>query len=293
MSTVPAPEGAFIQIYQPRPDVFAGPDGPSLKAGQRYDDWIPNDHTFVQGPDGRWHCFGITGPDSPHIHEAEWQAFHVTSPTADFAASVSGGLWEEHPKVLTPAERPGERNELWAPFVYEHGGVYHMFYGPLEMRRAVSKDLFHWEPKGAVFSQEGHARDPWIHRVADTFHMVYVAGNSVFLRTSRDLVHWSEAPTLLHECTPPAVPESPMVVRYEDAYYLFWTIHDGANGNWDNRTYVFRSERPDAFVGAEAITMFKAHAPELVRLGDGRWFVSSVEWPVRGVSVAPLAWNEP
>lgn len=288
MPHIPRVTAPYRQIYRPSGDTFLGPDGPTLRAGQFYEDWVPNDHTFIRARNGRWHAFGITGPDSPHIHEAEWQAFHIISPGAAFDANQT---WEEHAKVLPPSDRPGERNELWAPFVIEHDSLYHMFYGPLEMRRAVSGDLVQWEPCGPVFAQEGHARDPWVHKVDGEFHMIYMAGDSVYLRRSRDCVHWSPDAVEVFSTERKGAPESPMVVQFDGYFYLFWTIHDGTNGNYDNRTYVMRSERPDRFEDSEPITMIEAHAPELVQLDDGRWFISSVEWPVRGVSVAPLAWE--
>jgi len=82
-----------------------------------------------------------------------------------------------------------------------------------------------------------------------------------------------------------------MMIEMDGAFYLFWTIHDGTHGNWDHRTFVFRSDRPDDFREAEEVAMLDAHAPELVRDADGEWFISSVEWPIRGVSLARLAWE--
>lgn len=289
MPHIPSLAGPYRHIYAPLGDTFAGPDGPSLKTGQYYADWVPNDHTFVRARDGRWHAFGITGPDSPHIHEAEWQAFHIVSPGVDFDTEQR---WEERPKVLCPAERPSERKELWAPFVIECGGLYHMFYGPLEMRRAVSEDLVKWEPRGPVFAQDGHARDPWVHVVDGEYHMIYMAGDSVYLRRSADCVTWSPDPVKVFSTHRKGAPESPVVVAHEGLFHLFWTIHDGTHGNYDHRTYVMCSERPDRFEDTKPICMLDAHAPELVRLDDGRWFISSVEWPKRGVSIAPLTWEK-
>ena len=34
-----------------------------------------------------------------------------------------------------------------------------------------------------------------------------------------------------------------------------------------------------------------AHAPEIIRGENGQWYISSVEWPTRGVSLAELVWE--
>lgn len=280
---IPRITATWHQVYRPEARVFPGPDGPSLRAGETYADWIPNDHTFVRGPDGRWHCFGITGPASPHLHEAEWQAFHIS-------AVQPYGPWSEHDLVLAPAQRPGDRHELWAPFVIGHEGQYHMYYGPDRMGHAVSDDLFRWRMVEHAFEQGGMARDPWIYSVGDRFVMVYVAGDGLFARESADLWRWSPEPRLIYRMTRPGVPESPLVVPYAARWYLFWTICDGQNGMYDNRTFVFASDDPMDFQGAPLVGRISAHAPELFE-DAGRWFVSSAEWPRRGVCIAPLAWE--
>ncbi len=287
---IPGISGEYSHIYEPEPDVFPGPDSENLKAGQLIEDWIPNDHTFVKDPEGRWHAFGITGPETPKNHEAEWQAFHIVSEPGPVGDLMNREAWTEHPKVLPASERPGERKDLWAPFVVERNGLYHMFYGPCEMRRAVSEDLFEWRPRGAVFEQEGHARDPWIVDIGDLWHMVYVAGTDLYVRTSRDLKEWSADPVKVFSMPRPGSPESPMLVEYEGLYYLFWTIYDGQNGPYDNRTYVYCSDDPLDFSQSQELTMLSAHAPELIN-DSGQWFISSVERPRRGLSLASLVWE--
>jgi len=36
---------------------------------------------------------------------------------------------------------------------------------------------------------------------------------------------------------------------------------------------------------------FTVHAPEIIQDESGQWYMSSVDHPHRGVSVAPLAWE--
>ena len=48
--------GNYVLIYRPQPDVYTGKDTKHYKAGQTYTNWQLNDHTFIKGPDNRWHC---------------------------------------------------------------------------------------------------------------------------------------------------------------------------------------------------------------------------------------------
>ena len=60
---------------------------------------------------------------------------------------------------------------------------------------------------------------------------------------------------------------------------------------YDNRTFVVRSPDPLDFHHVPCVAQLQAHAPEVSRDEDGDWFISSVEWPKRGFSIAPLAWK--
>jgi beta-xylosidase len=281
---VPSVAGPWRTIYEPQGRVFPGPDGQTLRAGAYYHDWTPNDHTFIQDRSGLWHAFGITGPASEILHEAEWQAFHITG-QPDMAS------WREHKLALPPQERPGDRKDLWAPFVAQKDGLYRMFFGPERMAHAVSEDLFAWRMLPPIFEQEGAARDAWVTRINGLYHMVYVAHDSIWLRTSQNLTEWAEKPRRVFQMRRAGSPESPMLIPHAGLYYLFWTIYDGTNTAYDNRTFVYVSTEPGDFSQAPELTMLEAHAPE-VFIDNGRWFISSAEWPVRGVSLARLTWQE-
>ena len=64
-------------------------------------------------------------------------------------------------------------------------------------------------------------------------------------------------------------------------------------GAYQHKTYVFQSDDPLKFgVDAEKqITTLNAHAPEIFQGEDEQWYISSVEWPNRGVSVDKLNWE--
>src|SRR6185436_16428874 len=75
---VPFLQSGYTMIYSPAADTFTGP-GELAKAGTVYDDWIPNDHTFIKSHyNGRWHLFGITRPAiKGSIHADENQSLHA------------------------------------------------------------------------------------------------------------------------------------------------------------------------------------------------------------------------
>ena len=300
----PRIDGPFIRVYKPGKDVFPGPDSEHFKTGQSYAEWVPNDHTFVKGPDGCWHLFGITHPkpddfrppayNPATVHEAEWLFFHAVSPKGKLKEYLKAGTWRDAPKVLFPAARPGEMRECYAPFVIRKDDVFKMVYGPTDLRLATSTNLYEWKPSGTLFSQGGDTRDPSIFFHNGRYVMIYVADNSIFARISCDTQRWSDKPTEIFRA-PRGVPESPSIVEHNGQFYLFYCVYDGAdeiNGAYDYRTYVYRSENPLDFQKAPLVAELKAHAPEIFQDEDGDWFISSVEWPQRGVSIAPLTWKK-
>ncbi len=287
--------GPYVPVYRPRPDVYPGPDSEHFRTGETYADWVPNDHFLLKGPDGRWHAFGITHPEPPpsheNTHEAEWLSFHAAAPAGALKAHLRDGAWEDLRKILPPDERPGEIRENHAPYIVERDGLYHMIYGPNPLRLATSPDLGTWTPQGPLFDQDGGSRDPCVMEWEGRYILVYVTGNAVFSRTSADLLTWSDSPVEVFRMTRPGDPESPVLLRHDGAFYLFWCIYDGTHGPYDHRTFVYRSDDPLDFHGREPVAELDAHAPEAFRDEDGDWFLSSAEWPYRGVSIAPLAWG--
>ena len=294
-SLVPAISGPYVHVYRPGPDVFPGPDTPRLRAGQRYEDWTPNDHAIVKGPDDRWHAFGITHPsvDSPPWHEGECLSFHAAATPGTLRQQLRKHAWVDLPKVLPPADRPGEPENHHAPFFVRKEGTYWMFYGPNPIRYAVSSDLFRWTPKGPLFEQENGGRDPSIFYHDGQHVMLLTSRTSVVARTSPDLLHWSE-PTTIY--TMPegerGAPESASIVEIAGQFYLFWCPWDWEiDDAYQHRTFVFRSDDPLDFHGCRPIAELEAHAPEIFHDEAGDWYISSVEWPHRGVSIAPLTWQ--
>ena len=290
---VPVQKNKFTWIYKPQGDIFTGPSTQQLEAGKFYNDWVPNDHTFIKDLDGIWHIFGITHPitTTESVHEGEFLSFHAK-------ASEKGGLLNQGfidlPKVLPPEERPGEKLENQAPYIIQRQELYYMLYGPSPIRLAVSKDLLNWDLKGILFSEEKGARDPSLIFSNNKYHMIYCTERKVAMRTSIDLYNWSE-PMIIYE-SPDFDPESPTIIMKDKLFYLFVCSWDGIwdkkdiQGAYQYKTFVYCSEKIDGFQNQEPIAILNAHAPEIFQ-HENEWFISSAEWPNRGISIDKLNWE--
>lgn len=310
---VPKQSNNYVRVYKPGGDHFFGPDTKYLKEGQWYDEWVPNDHTFVKDEVGKWHIIGIThplveaDPLNAGIHDGEFASFHAVSSAKSFKKTFEEHHYSDLTKILPPKERPGEILQNHAPYIVKKDGLYQMVYGHSPIRLAVSKDLMKWEPKGNLFSEvEGErdntllfndARDPNLLFYEGKYYIVYCSTKSVRLRESIDLVNWSEPKTIFK--TESFDPESPSLINYKGSFYLFVCSWDG---NWDqkeivgayqHKTYVLNSTDPFDFgVDTEKrITTLNSHAPEIFQDEEGDWYISSVEWPKRGVNVDKLQWE--
>ena len=294
---VPRIAGDYVHVYKPEGDIFPGPNAAELIADQLYEDWVPNDHCFAQDKSGRWHAFGITHPltDLANVHAGEHLLFHAIAPPGTLKEALTEGSWNDLPKILPPSERPGEIPAIHAPWILRRDGLFHMVYGPTPIRYATSKDLRHWTPRGNLQGTPS-GRDPQVFVWNDTYHLIVCGVHDVRLATSRDFRTWTERGPLL-KMKQGVDPESPSVVRYNNTFYLFVC---GWNGVWDrkhvqgayqHKTYVYQSDDPLKFDTENEVTVLDAHAPEIFQDEAGDWFISSAEWPNRGVSIARLVWD--
>mgnify|MGYP000868259206 CR=1 FL=1 len=297
---VPVITTPYRTVYVPGPDTYKGIDTPSFRYGERYDTWIANDFTIVKAYDGCWHAFGIIHPKPPaftddfnysgDVHEAEYQLFHCVF-EGTLEALYSGGSFTEKEKVLYPQSRPGEAPECWAPCIIEKDKTYYMYYTPETVRLVTTKDLYNFSPYGkGLFSGLYSLRDPYIFFENGNYIMIYVNGD-LCCRSSADLIHWDEEK--LFQKNPfgeNSAQESPCLLKRHGMYYLIWCIHDGQNGCYDNRSFVFASESLDGFTGKAPVAMFKAHAPEIVS-ENGQDYIISVYYPENGLSIAKVSWE--
>ena len=277
--------GKFAQIF----DASAGTQG----------HWAANDHTFIWGPDGQWHVFGITYPvpldwnKDPGKH-----LFHATA-----AKLTQTPLWtKEEFAVTADWEKYGEFL-LWAPHVIQNRGLYYMFVcvgnktgHQYKIHLLTSKDLWHWErsPANPLVIDGFDARDPDVVRVGGQWVMYYTATSStnggnhvVACVTSKDLLHWSNRQVVFthpKQGTFGGPTESPFVVRRGKSWYLF--VCDGGNTN------VYLSADPFHWEIAELVGRIQAHAAEVVRDREGFWFISHAGRENGGLSLARLAWHD-
>jgi len=278
--------GDFVKIYDPS----VGESAP----------WYINDHTFIYGQDGLWHMFGITHPD-PADPEEERVLAHAT------ARTLLQDPWDKKPFALTYApEPPWNEGHLWAPYVIFNEGTYYMYYcagdadhAKYKIHLATSKDLTSWtrHPKNPMVVDGYDARDPFVMRVKDKWVLYYTAtsepagGNHVVACvTSTDLVNWGDKRVVYTDPetgTYGGTTESPFVVQRGKRYYLFI----GPRGGYDG-TDAFESNDPFSWKIENKVGHIKAHAAEVIRDTDGKWYVSRCGWGEGGVYLAPLIWND-
>jgi beta-fructofuranosidase len=164
---------------------------------------------------------------------------------------------------------------------------------------ATSRDLVTWtrHPKNPMVVDGYDARDPFVMRVGDKWVLYYTATSDpsgghhvVACVTSDDLVTWGNRRVVY---TDPEVgtyggpTESPFVVRRGKSFYLFV----GPRPEYDG-TDVFVSRNPFLWRTAGKVGHIRAHAAEVIRDADGKWYISRCGWGERGVSLAPLTWKD-
>ena len=300
----------YVFIYEPQGDVFKGPDTENLVTGKYYPSWQPNDHCFIKDRTGIWHAFGITHPSSnpgERLHQGEYSLFHISPGTisanissANTTGNVSGdlfapGSWKDQPKVLNPSERPGENLFIFAPDIIKKDEQYVMIYGPAPLRMATSQNLLEWTPLGPIgVATNSSDRDPNFMLYDGVYYLTYCAGNSIRTATSTNLRDWTAPVEIFRPEKESYQCESPFLMHHEGMFYLFWCVWDSGdrNGNaYDDRTFVYCSDNPLDFKGKPLLAELKAHAPEIIRDDNGQWYISSAEYPKRGISIAKLSWK--
>jgi beta-fructofuranosidase len=160
----------------------------------------------------------------------------------------------------------------------------------------TSKDLWHWErsPANPLLIDGFDARDPNVLQVGKQWVLYYTAtskpegGNHlVACVTSDDLLHWANRKVVFtHPKTGTfgGPTESPFVVRRGESYYLF--ACDGGTIN------VYFSKDPFHWEFKGQVGTIYAHASEVVRDVDGKWYISHAGWEHGGLSLAPLTWHD-
>ncbi|WP_212754308.1 DUF2961 domain-containing protein [Nakamurella aerolata] len=259
--------------------------------------WYINDHTFVQGPDGKWNMFGITHAEPADPLNESFFA-HATADT------LTQKQYSKQAPVIQADPALGEKH-VWAPYVLKDGDTYYMFYAAglddnhstHQLRLATSKDLKTWtKRKEPLFVDGFDARDPMVMRIGNQWVMYYTANSTpeggnhqVAYRTSTDLVNWGPKQVAFnHPVTGTfgGPTESPFVVAKDGWYYLFVCCESGYTD-----TRVYKSKDPFSFNVDQLAGRIDAHAAEVVQDTDGRWYISGAGWGQGGLYLAPLDWN--
>jgi len=284
----------------------------------------PVDHHAFQGPDGRWHLWGCVRATAVGRVFYHWEAGDLTEspwrPTreiirCDRDAGECVDDWNG-------------QEWLQSPYFVCHDGTHYMFYGGhLSAFERDASDLpggdtdracqiclmtstngrdwtRHENSDGLshLFLGPGETRDPCVIRINGTWYMYYAGyydherpdeGAGFVVRTSEDLVHWSDW-KLVH--SDPAFgkgrcdAECPHVVFRDGYYYMFRT-----QDYYAALTHVFRSEDPYDFGIGDAsdkyVGVFPAAAVEVYVDGCGNEYVSSNHDPRLGTQMCRLKWE--
>lgn len=295
---VPVHSTDYVLIYNPQADEYSGTGTQTYLPGKTYKKWQPHEHTFIKGPKGRWHCFGVTIPATP-ADERTWDArgltFHALAPKGTLEEAFLPETWIDQPKFS--GEGSGEALHL-----IKIGKTYNLIRS--SKGNVSSTDLHNWKGKGMLQIKEG-TRDPNILYWEGTYYLVSTNGRTINLVTSQDFVNWTDpveiftAPEENWQC------ESPTLIRHKKSFYLFWSLFDDSpwegellslyKGHdpkyYDYRTFVYASDTPTDFNNREAVAKLKAHAPEIIQDEKGNWFISSADYPSRGINLARLEWK--
>jgi hypothetical protein len=187
-----------------------------------------------------------------------------------YARSTDLCDWENLTPVLEQRKSEWESSAVWAPYVYEEGGTYYLYYtgvkGPIpyltqSIMLATSTnpaDPDAWEQQGMIFqpdhenmiwedNQWADCRDPMVMKIDDTYYLYYsgrdVDGGIIGLATSDapdgSWTDWGSILTILED----PIPESPTVFVHDTVFYLFYN-HQGEDyrigaspgGPWSNET---------------------------------------------------------
>ena len=276
--------GTFTEIYDPQ----RGETEP----------WCINDHCFIRGEDGTWHLFGIT-----HIKPFNFKSDPGRNLLHATAKSLRQSPWHKEPFAVTADWQHHHEWLLWAPHVVPYDGRYYMFVcagnrdgHDYRIHLLTSTNLWQWDRSLAnpLLIDGFDARDPNVLRVGSEWVMYYTATDTpegghhiVACVRSRDLQHWDRRQVAFshdRQGTFAGPAESPFVVRRGAAYYLF--ICDGGTIN------IYSSRDPLHWMMEDHAGAIQAHASEVVRDVDGKWYISHAGWERGGLSLAPLLWHD-
>jgi hypothetical protein len=282
------------------------------------------DHNIFQTDDGVWYLWGCIRGTSVGRVLYLWQAPRLT----DCHWQQTGEIIRADRSMGESVEDWFDEEWIQSPYFVKTGGTYFMFYGGhgtgitkgdaeipgkrkmLECQICVMtshggrKWTRHLNGQGQsrLFVGPGEARDPNVLKIGGVWHLYYTGhetdGNrvfpAIFVRTSRDLINWSDYKIVHNDCSPKFGAslwnsECPHVIEKEGYFYLFRTEDYGSA-----MTHVFRSEDPYDFGIGNAedkyVGRIEAAAPEIIFDAVGNEYISSNHDLTGGTRLCRLKW---
>jgi hypothetical protein len=261
-----------------------------------------NDHVVYQSADGNWCLIGITSQTDGDFSA---ERFFATAISPDFPPKDE----------MQEAELVADFGELaWAPDVFNHEGMYHLYWSPHKLHHMTSQDGIHWKDHRVILKKPFHKyfRDATVIQVAEDQWLLYATARGRFfsqidIYQSFDLENWQYIrPALRSDYgsernSAYASLESPQVVRLDGRYYLSTTYNNGTTfvsglllklKKWlrpttYNDTLVFHSSNPYDFGiyrgkrhSRNLLTTLKTHAPCWIHVPEeDKWFITTAGWP--------------
>jgi hypothetical protein len=250
-----------------------------------------NDFCLFTGTDGQWHCVGCLFEGSTAEDFRQDRLFHYV------ADSVQGPY-----RSLGYVDLGyGKGSGVWAPCIVQSQRRVLIFYAyatpgimnsSIRIGEALDPHLQSWRRGIAgseILATEQWARDPEIIRDRHTglYLMYYVAHvqneGVVRVRTSSDLLSWSQPRTVLGTPTGYGEAESVFVLQRRGYYYMWISGYDYSVMS------LYISMNPFNFGDAAAnrIEEQPGHAAEIVHSDDRYWMACSAIASVPGLPVIP------
>ncbi len=289
---------ALAQVLAPRVEGewWTVATSPDLGALTR-DEQQPVDFAIWQAAGGKWQiwsCVRKTGEEGRTRLFFRWEGESLLKP--DW--KPMGIAMRADPDF---GETPGG---LQAPYVFRHGGEYHMFYGDwVNICRARSFDgktfarVLQKNGKSGMFHEgaEWNARDPMVLRDGARWIVYYTAypnrEGAVFARVGRDLDVWGPSRIVSkggRGGSGPYSAECPFVYYHPATrtFYLFRTERYGQNA----ATHVYASKDPLDFGvndDSKFVTTLPVAAPEIVEF-EGKLYIAALRPDLKGIQIARL-----
>ncbi|WP_235549441.1 glycosyl hydrolase [Paenibacillus sp. Root444D2] len=143
------------------------------------------------------------------------------------ASSKDGNDWV-YRGTLPGLDIEWGRNTFWAPEIYWHEGIYHMYVtyiqgvpedwvGRADMLHYTSPDLLNWTFQSRLDISETNIIDACIYRLPNgLFRMWFKEDNNTYAADSKDLYHWERVGLIIEG----RGHEGPNVFQFKEYYWL-------------------------------------------------------------------------